>query len=130
MQPQTPTSISNQDEYNKSVNRVLVGNVSPGNGDGTYDSANQPLAFTQDNTIGCIIRVGSVGNPNALPNSWAGSNLDTTITHNLNAVPYGYIVIAKSGTCDVYWGSLMASLTTICLRNTDGNQDTTIWILA
>lgn len=130
MIPQTPTSVSNQDEYNKSINRVLVGNVSPGNGDGTYDSAGQPLAFTTDNTVGCIIRVGSVGNPHSLPNSWVGSNLDTTITHNLNTVPYGYIVIAKSGTCDVYWGSLMASLTTICLKNTDGNQDTTIWILA
>lgn len=130
MQPQTPAAISSQDELNKSFYRVLVGNTSPGNGDGTQDSAGQPLAFSIDNMCGRIIRVGSNANPNALPNFWSGSNTNTLITHNLNKIPYGYIVIAKSDTCDVYWGVVPATLTEITLKNTDGTQDTTIWLLA
>lgn len=130
MKPTTPAGISNQDVLNKSINLVLTGNTSPGNGDGTEDASGQPLAFTLDNMCGCILRVGSNVNPYTLPNFWSGSNLDTVITHNLNKIPYGYIVIAKSGNCDVYWGSVVADLTTITLKNTDGTQDTTIWFLA
>lgn len=129
MQVQTPSTVSNQDEYNKSVNRALSGNISPGNGNGTEDSAGQPLTFTTDNTVGRIIRVGSTANPNGLPNSWPASNTNLTIEHDLNAVPYGYIVIAKSGPCDVYWGTVAATATFITLKNTDATQDTTIWLL-
>lgn len=130
MRPTTPAGISNQDVLNKSFFKVLVGNTSPGNGDGTVDANGQPLAFDMDNMCGRIIRVGSNANPNALPNAWAGSNLDTIITHDLNKIPYGYIVIAKSGPCDVYWGSVVATPTTVTLKNTDGTKDTTIWFLA
>lgn len=129
MKVQTPSTVSNQDEYNKSVNLVMSGNISPGNGDGTEDSAGQPLAFTTDNTVGRIIRVGSTANPNGLPNHWAASNTNLTIEHDLNTVPYGYIVIAKSGPCDVYWGTVAATTNFITLKNTDATQDTTIWLL-
>lgn len=129
MQVQTPSSVSNQDEYNKSVNRALSGNISPGNGNGTEDSAGQPLAFTTDNTVGRIIRVGSRTNPNGLPNHWSASNTDLTIEHDLNLVPYGYIVIAKSATCDVFWGTVPATVTFITLQTTNANAETTIWLL-
>ena len=72
MRPQTPATISSQDQLNKSVNQVLSGNVSPGNGL-TFDTSGQPLTYSTDNTVGLIIRVGSAANPNALPNFWAGN---------------------------------------------------------
>lgn len=128
MQPTKSTSISNQDSLNKSITKALAGNLSPGTGV-TYDIDGQPLTFNIDNMSGVIIRVGSSANPFALPYFWAASNVDLTIEHNLGKVPYGYIVIAKSGPCDVYWGSIAATTTHITLRNTDATQGTTIWIM-
>src|ERR1700680_701494 len=94
MQIRTPSGISNQDTWNKSVNSVMTGNVSPGNGLTFSATDNTPLTYSKDNMTGIIIRVGSTANPNALPNSWTGSGTDTTITHSLGKVPYGFIVIA------------------------------------
>jgi hypothetical protein len=129
MKPIIPASITNQDEYNKSIGKVLNGNVSPGNGL-TFDPNGQPLTYSTDNMSGIIIRIGSLANPYSLPAHWTASNTDLTIAHNLNKVPYGYIVIAKSKTCDVYWGSIAATKTTITLRITDDTADTTIQLLA
>lgn len=129
MQMRTPASTSNQDTLNKSVNRVLSGNVSPGNGL-TFDSSGQPLTYAQDNTIGIIIRIGSVSNPNALPAAWTGNNTDLTIAHNLNVVPYGFIVIAKYAAADVFYGSIAPTETNITLQTTNDATDITIWILA
>jgi len=128
MQPQNPTSISNQDMYNKSLAQVLSNNVSPGNGL-TFDTNGQPLTFSPDNGVGIIIRIGSSSNPFSLPANWVTNNTDLTIAHNLGKIPYGYIVIAKSEACDVYWGSMLATTTTITLRNTNAAADTSIWIL-
>lgn len=129
MQPQNPTGITNQDILNKSINKILSGNVSPGNGL-TFDPNGQPLTYSIDNTSGVVIRIGSMANPFALPASWPASNTDLTFAHNLNKVPYGYIVIAKSKPCDVYWGSVVATKTTITLQITDATADTTIQLLA
>lgn len=130
MQPRVPTGISNQDTLNKSVNTVLAGNVSPGNGL-TFDSNGQPLTYSTDNMSGIIIRIGSNANPNALPAAWPSSpNTDLTIAHNLNTVPYGYILIAAYTGAIVYYGSIAATATNITLRTTDETTDTTIWILA
>ena len=128
MKPQTPAGISNQDQLNKSVNQVLNGNVSPGNGL-TFDSSGQPLTYSSDNMVGSVIRVGSNANPNALPNSWAGNNTNTTITHNLGKVPYGFVVIAKYAAADVFIGTVDATTTTITLQTTNDATDITIWLL-
>lgn len=130
MQPRVPTGITNQDLLNKSTNLVLAGNVSPGNGL-TFDPNGQPLTYSTDNMSGIIIRIGSNANPNALPASWPSSpNTDLTIAHNLNKIPYGYILIAAYTGAIVYFGSIAATATNITLRTTDETTDTTIWILA
>lgn len=128
MLPQIPSSISNQDELNKSTVKVLSGNVSPGSGL-TFDANEQPLTFDTANTVGAIFRIGSTTNPLMQMLSWPASTTNYTFAHNLNAIPYGYIVIAKSGPCDVYWGSIPPTDTEITLQITDSTQDTTIWIL-
>lgn len=124
-----PSIISDQDQINKSVFKVLTGNVSTGNGL-TFDPAGQPLTYSIDNTSGIVIRIGGSANPYGLPGHWVANNTDFTFAHNLNKIPYGYLVIAKSGPCDVYWGSLVATLTNITLKITDATVDTTIWLLA
>lgn len=129
MRSQTPASISNQDQLNKSVHKTLNGNVSPGNGL-TFDTHSQPLKFNPDNMSGIIIRIGATANPFSLPAAWAAANTDLTFAHNLNKIPYGFIVIAKRGPCDVYWGSIDATSTNITLKTTDATVDTTIWLLA
>lgn len=128
MRPQTPATISSQDQLNKSVNQVLSGNVSPGNGL-TFDTLGQPLTYSTDNTVGLIIRVGSAANPNALPNFWAGNNTNTTITHNLGKVPTGFIVVGKFAAADVFFGTVAATTTTITLQTTNDATDISIWIL-
>lgn len=129
MQPIKASSIENQDSLNKSITKVFAGNVSPGNGL-TFDANNQPTTFSVDNTVGRIFRIGSTANPLGLTYAWPASNTNLTIEHDLNTIPYGYIVIAKSGPCDVYWGSIIATDTNITLKNTDATKDTTIWLLA
>jgi hypothetical protein len=128
MQPIKATPTLDQATINTNLDLVLTGNVSPGNGL-TFDSGGAPLTYSPDNTVGCIIRVGSLANSNALPNHWAGNNVDTIITHNLNRVPTGFIVIAKWGSMDIYYGSVAATKTTITLKTTYSGVDSTIWIL-
>ena len=129
MLPQIPTSISNQDNYNKSLALVLQGNVSPGSGL-TFDSDGQPLTYATDNMSGVIVRIGSVSNPNALPAAWPGVGTNLTLAHNLNKVPYGIILIAKYAACDVWLGTIPPTDTDITLQTSNDATDTTIWILA
>jgi len=130
MQAQTPSGFSNQDDLNKSVNKVLTGNVSPGNGL-TFDPNGVPLTYSIDNMSGIILRIGSVGNPLGLAGAWIANNAALVITHNLNKVPYGFLVINKTQSCDVYWNPSVnpPTLTTITLYNTNVNADTAIYIL-
>lgn len=127
MRPQNPSVVTNPAHLANSVYKTLRGNVSMGSAL-DYDAVGQPASFTQDNTDGVMIRVGSSGNPFSLPNFWAGSNVDTTIDHNLGRVPIGYYVTKKDRTCDVYDGTLVATEQEITLKNTDGNADTVIYI--
>jgi hypothetical protein len=128
MQIIQPSQVLEQHVQNVSVAQALNGNLSPGNGT-DFDTSGQPLTYSSDNMSGVILRIGSTANPHGLTNSWVGSNADTTIVHNLNKVPYGYIVIAKDKPCDVYWGSVAATDIDITLKCTDGSTDTTIWFL-
>lgn len=123
MQPQIPGGISNQDVLNKSVNKVLSGNVSPGSGL-TFDVNGQPLTYATDNVNGVMVRIGG-----GAPASWPAANTDLTIAHNLGVKPYGFIITAKNMACDVYWGSIQPTDTNITLRCT-AVADTTILILA
>lgn len=129
MQIRTPTGISNQDTFNKSINTVLSGNVSPGNGL-TFDSNGQPTTYSTDNMSGVIIRIGSTSNPNGLAQAWSAANTNLTITHNLNAVPYGFILIASYAAAQIFFGTVAATTTQITLQTTNAATDTTIWILA
>ena len=129
MQTINPSSITNQDQYNKSLFKALAGNVSPGNGL-TFDGIGQPLTYSTDNMSGLIIRIGSVSNPNGLPAHWTAPNTDLTIAHNLNKVPYGYILIAAYAAVIVFFGTVPPDETTITLQVNNDTSDTTIWILA
>jgi hypothetical protein len=128
MQPITPSGMSNQDQLNKSFNKVLSGNTSPGNGL-TFDVNGEPLTFSTDNMTGVIIRIGSLANPNALPAHWLGNNIDLTIAHNLKKVPYGIILLYATTAAIVFFGTLAATNTTITLQTTNDSTDTVIWIL-
>lgn len=129
MQVQAPTSLSIQDQYNKNLYRALAANLTAGN-PVTYAADGSGLTFSPDNVSGIIIRIGSLANSNALPNHWAGNNVDLTIAHNLGRVPYGIILIAKWASTDVFFGTVAATDTEITLQTTNDTTDTTILILA
>jgi len=129
MQPRNPTGITNQDLYNKSLGKVLAGNVSPGSGLTFAASDNTPLTYSNDNMSGLIIRVGGVGNPNGAPYVWPASNTNLTLTHNLNSVPYGFILIASYASTTIFWGTVKPTVTQITLQTSNASTDTTIWIL-
>lgn len=116
MQPIQPTATLDQHTQNTSVAKVLSGNVSPGNGL-TFDNTGQPLTYSTDNMSGTILVV-----------VFAAANTNKTIQHNLNAVPYGYIPIAKHAATDIYWGSVNATDMEITLKSTIATT-ATIWIL-
>lgn len=74
----------------------------------------------------------SFGNPNLsalqggrdnIDGAWvsftiAVANADLILTHNLNRVPVGYIVMSKTGACDIYTGSVAPTSLTITIRGT------------
>lgn len=126
MKPQNPTPSSHHETL-VSMYKTLRGNTSFGSAL-TYASDGSIATYSQDNTDGILIRVAPNANPLGLGNFWSGSNSDTTITHNLGRVPIGYIVVSKNKTCDVYTGTIVATLHTITLKNTDGTTDTVIYI--
>jgi hypothetical protein len=128
MQPITPTPTLSQDQLNKSVGQVLSGQVSPGNGL-TFDINGQPLTFSVDNMSGVLIRIGASGNALGTEYQWPADNTDLIIAHNLNAVPYGFIVVAKSKACDIFWGSVLPSLMDATLQCTDASADVTVFVL-
>lgn len=127
MRPQNPASITDPLEHSKSFYKTLRANVSMGAAQ-DYASDGTPATFTQDNTDGVMIRVGSNTNPLSLVNFWSGSNTDTTVIHNLQRVPIGYYVTKKSDSCDVYDGTVIADDSTITLKNTNGSADTIVYI--
>jgi hypothetical protein len=122
MRPMDPSGITDPHILATSVNKVMRANVSKGSG-ATFDGAGNPTTFFQDNTDEVMIRVGP-----GLANTWAASNTDTTITHNLGRKPIGYYITKKSKTCDVYDGSVVATKTQITLRITDSTADTVLAI--
>jgi hypothetical protein len=128
MQTITPTPTIEQHSLNVSVNKVLAGNVSPGNGL-TFDTNGQPLTFSTDNQSGLLIRIGAVGNPFGVPAAWVASNTNLTIAHNLNKVPYGFHLVSKSKACDVFMGSILPTKMNITLQCTDATADVTVFVM-
>ena len=129
MRPMNPSGLSqNFMEVLKSFYKVIAGNIGfpkPS----TFDANSVPLTYTPDNTDGQLIRVGSITNPNALPNFWAGNSVATTITHTLARVPVGFIVCSKDKSCDIYNASpYAATSTTLVLYNTVDTADCLIYI--
>jgi len=130
MRIQQAATISNQDQLNKNLTRILNANITAGN-PLTYSAIDgSPLTFNQDNISGIIIRIGSNANPNGLPASWPGNNVDLTIAHNMGRVPYGIIVIAKWASTDVFFGSIAPTDMNVTLQTTNDATDTTILLLA
>lgn len=130
MQPRVPAGTTNQDLYNKSLQLALAGNLSPGNGVTFAASDGTPTTYSTDNMSGTIIRVGSITNPNNQTYHWPATNTNLTITHNLNAIPYGFILIASYAATNIFWGTVAATSTQITLQSSAVTFDTTIWILA
>lgn len=128
MTPIVPTPTLDQHTINTNVTKVLTGNVSPGNGL-TFDANGFPLTYSTDNQSGLLLRIAAVGNPVMAPAAWTASNTDLTIAHNLNKVPYGFVVISKFKTCDIYWGSIPPTLMNITLRTTDDTADVTVFVM-
>lgn len=46
------------------------------------------------------------------------ANTDFTVNHNLNRIPSGYLVMQKDRACDIYTGSVAATVTQLTLRAT------------
>lgn len=57
------------------------------------------------------------------------ANTNVTITHNLNRVPVGYIVLTKSQAGDVFTGSVAATATQITLQCSTGGTTVGLYIL-
>jgi hypothetical protein len=128
MKPISPTPTLDQHTQNTNVVKILTGNVSPGNGL-TFDPTGQPVTFSTDNQSGLLVRIGSHANPYGVPASWGASNSDLTIAHNLNKVPYGFYVVSKNKTCDVFLGTMPPTLMNITLQCTDATADVTVFIM-
>lgn len=128
MQPQNPSSQPNIMQSLTSFYKVLRGNT----GFGTptkFDGAGNGTEFNVDNMAGQLVRIGSNVNPDTLPNFWAGTNAATTVTHNLNRLPIGWIVMRKSGACDIYQPLTAPNTTkTIILYTTDDTQDVLVFV--
>lgn len=129
MLPINPSGLSqNFMDVLKSFYKVFVGNIGFGSPT-SYDANGVGTVFASDNTNGVLVRVGSLSNPSSLPSFWGGNNTATAITHNLNRVPVGFIVVSKTLTCDVYNASpFAATKTTITLYTTADTADTLLYI--
>lgn len=129
MRPQNPAIADDDNNHQvlKSVYKTLRANISFGSAE-TYASDGSIATYSQDNTDGQLIRVAENANPLGLSSFWSGSNIDTTINHNLGRIPVGYTIVSKTKTCDVYTGTIVATEQTITLKNTDGTTDTVLYI--
>ena len=128
MKPMNPSGVSNFTQVLNSFFKTFVGNIGFGNPT-AYDAAGNGTTFEPDNGNGILIRVGSITNPNNLPNFWAGNNTPTVITHNLNRRPVGFFVAGKDRACDIYLGNPpVATDMTITLYITVDTADTLLYI--
>jgi hypothetical protein len=128
MKPQNPSSLGDVLTILRSYYRILVANIGFGS-PSAYDTHGVGTTFPQDNGNGVLIRIGSNANPNGLANHWAGTNVATTVTHNLNRVPVGFFVASKDQTCDIYNASpFSATTSTITLYSTAGAADVLVYI--
>ena len=127
MQPIQPSQQSMYQSI-QSYFRVLLGNISLGS-PSTFDANGVGTVFPQDNGSGVLIRIGTNANPFTLPNFWAGTNVATTVVHNLNRVPIGFFVASKTKTCDVYNAApFTATVLNITLYCTDDTADDLVYI--
>ena len=78
------------------VLKVINGGVSFGDGP-QYANANltADAPSPAGNMAGVIVK-----------HTFVGANTPTTITHNLNRTPVGYLVVEKSAACDVFDGNV------------------------
>jgi len=73
----------------------------------------------QDNIDGMWINVATPG----------AANTNFTVTHNLGRIPTGYIVMRKDATCDIYDGSVAATVTQLTLKSTATGVNVRLFIV-
>ncbi len=59
----------------------------------------------------------------------AVANADFVLTHNLQRLPVGYIVMTKSQACDIYTGAGAWTITTITLKGTVALTDVLLFVV-
>ena len=128
MRTLVPTPTIEQHTVNTNFALVLNGNVSPGNGL-TFDSNGQPLTYSTSNQSGILLRIGAAGNPHGAPFAWVTSNANLTVQHNLNKVPYGFHLVSKNKSCDVFQGTILPTAMNITLQCTDATADITVFVM-
>ena len=64
-----------------------------------------------------------------LGNTGAVANADFTLTHNLQRLPVGYIIMQKSAACDIYTGAAAWTTTTLTLRGTVALTDIVLFVV-
>ena len=130
--PLVTSGLSNQQLVNTSLSSTVANGIEFGY-PATFDAYKQALTFMPANISGICLRIGANGSSLGTLANWPSIGTATlTIAHNLGAIPYGFLVIAKSGPCDVYWNvsTYPPTSTNITLTTTDGSVDTTIIVLA
>jgi len=81
------------------------------------------------------ISFGDGTDPDNIDGAWVSvttpgvANTDFTVTHNLNRIPVGYIIMSKNAACDIYTGSVAATATQLTLRGTVINIDVVLFIV-
>ena len=74
-------------------------------------------------------------NPDNIDGKWVPfntgvtPNTDFTVTHNLGRLPVGYLVMNKNAACDIYTGSVAATITQLTLRGTVAGVTGQLFIL-
>lgn len=127
MKPMNPQADGNTLIQNQSFYKVLSGNVDMGS-TATIDSSGFPLTFNQGNGSGIMIRVDHTGATSGAQTWNSPNGTNTTITHNLNRIPIGYIITRKTSFLDVYTGSIAWTTKTITLKTTDSTNDCVLYI--
>lgn len=94
-------------KYYEQMSRIINGQL--GFGDGT----------NADNIDGVWITVVTPG----------AANTDFTVTHNLQRIPVGYLVMTKDRACDIYTGSVASTKTQLTLKATTTSAVLTIFVL-
>jgi len=81
------------------------------------------------------IGFGDGTDPDNIEGTWISvttpgvANTDFTVTHGLDRLPAGYLVMSKAATVDIFDGSVAATISQITLRATVGSVAVVLFIV-